>query len=174
MFILYLKKYYQKVRSLCCYETSEHYEIHSIFGQSGRFNAILEQPFWITSKELAAFDAYYRKYRDWLLKQFLYYDFSFNRICTDCFSRREKKNWNIDSFISLYKNSSDEVLFLAQTFEYFSKEAFRDAVNESPSITAHKMRLGALKMLQLIGYEQYDWEISFEEELILERVKTDN
>lgn len=162
--MLDMYRYYDRVRICCCYATSISSEQSLMMDQAFTFNRVLDGQYRITDADRAEFFAFYRKYREWLIERFMNRNYYFEGKYIDCFSRKERKNWDIKSFEAIYQAMSKEDLFFAQTFEDFASKELEYKSDEL--ITAHKMYLGSIKMLRVLGYTCFDWYIDNEKGII--------
>lgn len=141
--------YYERVRHCCRFADSISSDKQSILEVSVCFNKVLDVPYQITEQDSAAFVSFFMAYRAWLLEKFMDPHFSFSSHYPNFFSFKDRKHWNISDFEAVYGNVSKESLFFAQTFYDFSSH-FLDGKDDQ-LLVPHKMRLGSILMLVLIG-----------------------
>ena len=156
--------YYDRVVDCCCYATSISSEQSLMISKANTFNCVLDEQYEITVAESAEFFAFYRKYRDWLIERFMNRHFYFEGLYRDPYSRKERKFWDIKSFEAIYHSMSKQALFFARTFADFAIEELE--YKDCELITAHKMCLGSMEMLRLIGYDCFGPAIKKEKGII--------
>ena len=89
--------------------------------------------------------------------------FSFSSAYPNLLSIINRRHWKADAFEAVYKSLPKEALFFAQTFYDFASFALRNKDDEM--LIPHRMYLGAILMLQLVGYS-FEAEASIEESII--------
>ena len=128
------------------------------------FNQVLTGPFRVTRDDSLDFVGFYRDYRIWLLEKYMDPFFSFSSVYLDLSDIRKRYGRDPAAFKSVYGAVSNEELFFAQTFNDFSGSSLEG--RSDSNLTAHKMRLGAVKMLLLAGFSNLDWVVEQEETII--------
>ena len=135
------------------------------------FNKVLDEHQQITiESDFDVFVSSYRKYRDWLLRVYFEWSGRFAVNYNNCFLRRNRKKYNIQEFVNIFGAVSEKTLFLAQTYEYYSSRKFQQYPISRITTTECKMRLGALLMLEIIGFNKI-YEIDDLKEEIEKRKK---
>ena len=159
-------KYYDIVRYCCCFRDSLTSEGQNILQKAVTFNKVLPGSFKITTVDSSDFIDFYRKYRIWLLEKYMDPNFSFSSVYLNLSDIRKRYRQDISAFESTYGAVSSDELFFAQTFNDFSGSFFE--ANSEKTLVAHKMRLGAVKMLLLSGHFNIEWAAEQEEGIIRE------
>jgi hypothetical protein len=157
-------KYYDIVRYCCCFRDRLSSEGQNIMEKAVTFNQVLSGPFRVTEEDRLDFVGFYREYRVWLLEKYMDPFFSFSSVYLVLSDIRKRYGRDPAAFKSVYGAVSNEELFFAQTFNDFSGSFLEGHSNSH--LTAHKMRLGAVKMLLLAGFSNLDWAADQEEEII--------
>lgn len=150
---------------------------HCCIDRLGELNQVLEKGIKIHADEEAEAEIVYKEYEYWLMRKFFDKTSNFDSYNYNVFSfwSQKKRRANFDALWSIYQNCWSQVLFFAISFEDFfeyNEHWYTPAYQKIKDyIVAHKMRLGAMKILYLYeAFGQKEWPIIGEERTIKEMV----
>ena len=155
--------HYNKIMECCCFSKIA-FDCDNIgFWIQQTFDKVLDDQYKIDSEGLVDF---FNDYRVWLLRRYMMPYYTFPSIYPSLYRMKHRFRRDTSAFIKMFGRSNTK-FFFAQTFYDFSTEALKS--KDSGTITARKMRLGAIKMLSLADYFYNDSAYELEKSVIDKR-----